>query len=86
MSAPDLPRFKVTSVTGYASSSGARTPFTGYWVLDMWFNHEVVSSYPIREAKKGKGLGKPLTQKQREEAAHARCAALERWHAEEMAA
>jgi hypothetical protein len=84
VSAPDLPRFKVASVTGFAMSSGARSESTGYYVLDTWDNCEVVSSYPIRQAKYSKGRGKPPTMAQREERAYARCAELERWHTEEM--
>jgi hypothetical protein len=85
VSAPDLPRFKIASVTGFAMSSGARSESTGYYVLDTWFNHEVVSSYSIRQAKDGKGRGRPPTQLQRKQLARARCKALERWHLKEMA-
>jgi hypothetical protein len=85
VSAPDLPRFKVASVTGFAMSSGARSESTGYYVLDTWDNCAVVSSYPIRQAKHSKGRGRAPTQPQREQMAYARCAELERWHAKEMA-
>jgi hypothetical protein len=80
VSAPDLPRFKVASVTGYS----ARNVATGWYVLDTWHVHRVVSSYPVPSGRAGdKGSG--FTARRRRELAEERCAELEAWHAEAMA-
>ena len=88
MSAPDLPRFKVSSVTGYGSSSGARKPSIAYYVLDTWDNHRVVATFPIWSLENSRGAGRNgriPSVVERGRRAYARCVELEEWHRREMA-
>lgn len=83
MSAPDLPRFKVASVTGYTPSTGrtGSRVSTAWYVLDTWLLHAVVSSYPVGG---GARHGNNLPAEQRHALAERRCAELEAWHEQAM--
>jgi hypothetical protein len=78
LSAPDLPRFKVSSVTSYHERG--RRVATGYFVLGSWDVHRVVASFPVP----GGTAGDTFTHRRRE-LAETRCAELEAWHAKAMA-
>jgi hypothetical protein len=75
VSAPDLPRFKVSSVTGYSLGAGSGGRSTAWYVLDTWFLHAVVASYLVGDASPAR----------RRERAEQRCAELEAWHTEALA-
>jgi hypothetical protein len=54
VSAPDLPRFKVASVTGWGAGGTALT--TSYSVLDTWNCHQIVSAFYTPT----QGSGRPI--------------------------
>jgi len=85
VSAPGLPRFKVSSVTGYALNAGGKRMATAYFVLDTWDLHRIVSSWLPHDGKTAGTANMISNGDRRRERAEQRCAELEAWHHAEMA-